>query len=181
MSPFLLLFLRLFHFKSALCLRLPFFPADLPALLFHFFPLSLKSLLRFRPYTHVLQLLSRIPASSFGIVGRLSYFCFDDLTEDQFIVVLQGVFQDLITLWLRPESHFTDRQLSILDTFKNTNPERIFKEYLQTRFHCSKLHTAVHDGSVLLLPSMIQLSRNRICSSVWNQCSPSSITVNSAP
>ena len=155
MSPFLFLFLGLFHYKSALCLRLPFFPADLSALLFHFFPLSLKSLLRFRPYTHVLQLLSRIPASSFGIVGRLSYFCFDSLTEDQFIVVLQDVFQDLIILWLRAESHFTYRQLPILDPLKDANPEWIFKEYYQTRFHCFKLHIALHDGSVLLLPSMI--------------------------
>ena len=73
MSPFLFLFLRLFHFKSSPGFRIPFLPADLSAFRFYLFPLSLKSLLGFRPYTDVLQLLSRIPASSFGIVSHLSY------------------------------------------------------------------------------------------------------------
>ena len=98
MSPFLFLLLSLFHFKSTQGLHLPFFPADLPALLLHFFPLSLKSLLGFRPYTGVLQVLSRIPASSFGIVSHLSYFCFDSRTENQFIVVVQDVIPDKVTL-----------------------------------------------------------------------------------
>src|SRR5574344_71852 len=31
------------------------------------------------------------------------------------------------------------------------------------------------------IESSIQLSRNSICSTVWNQCSPSSITVSFAP
>ena len=75
MSSFLFLLLSLFHFKSTQGLHLPFFPADLSTLLLHFFPLSLNSLLGFRPYTGVLQVLSRIPASSFGIVSHLSYFC----------------------------------------------------------------------------------------------------------
>ena len=135
MSPFLFLFLRLFLFKSALGLRLPLFSADLSALLFHFFPLSLKSLLGFRTDTGVLQMLSGISASSFGIVGRLSGLYFDGWTENQFIVVVQDVIPDLIIFWLRPEGHFTDGQLSILDPFKDADPERIFKEYRQTRFH----------------------------------------------
>ena len=135
MSAPLFLFLRLLHFESALGFRFPFLPAELPALRFHLFPLSLKSLLRFRAYTGVLQMLSGIPASSFGIVRRLSDFCFDGWTENQFIVVVQDVIPDLIIFWLRPEGHFTDGQLSILDSFKDADPERIFKEYRQTRFH----------------------------------------------
>ena len=151
MSPFLFLLLSLFHFKSTQGLHLPFFPADLPAFRFHFFPLSLKSLLGFRPYTGVLQVLSRIPAPSLGIVSHLSYFCFDGWTENQFIVVVKDVIPDLIIFWLRPEGHFTDGQLSILDSFKDADPERIFKEYRQTRSHFSGLHAAVHNGSVLIL------------------------------
>ena len=40
--------------------------------------------------------------------------------------------------------------VSILDTLKDANPEGVFEEHGQTRFHCSGLHAAVHDGSILL-------------------------------
>ena len=135
MSAPLFLFLRLLHFKSAPGFRFSFLPADLPAFRFHFFPLSLKSLLGFRTNTDILQLPSRIPAPSLGIVSHLSYFSFDGWTENQFIVVVKDVIPDLIIFWLRPEGHFTDGQLSILDPFKDADPERIFKEYRQTCFH----------------------------------------------
>jgi len=151
MSAPLFLFLRLLHFKSTLGFRFPFLPADLPALRFHFFPLSLKSLLRLRTDTGVLQMLSGISEPSFGIISRLSGFYFDDRAESQFIVVVQDKIQDIIIFRLRSEGHFTDRQLSILDTFKDTNPKRILEEYGQTRFHFSGLHTAVHDGRILIL------------------------------
>ena len=111
MSAPLFLLLFLFHYKSALGFRFPFFPADLSALRFHLLSLSFKSLLGFRTDTSVLQLLSGIPVSSFGIVSRLSDFRFDSRTEDQFIVVVQDVIQNLIIFWFRPEGHFTDRQL----------------------------------------------------------------------
>ena len=128
MSAPLFLLLFLFHYKSALGFRFPFLPADLSALRFHLFPLSLKRLLGFRTDTCVLQLLSGIPASSFGIVSRLSDFRFDGRTEDQFIVVVQDVIQNLIILWFRAEGYFADRQLSILDTLKDANPEGFFEE-----------------------------------------------------
>ena len=151
MSAPLFLLLFLFHYKSALGFRFPFFSADLPALHFHFLPLPLKSLLRLRAYTGVFQMLSCIPASSCGIVSRLSDFCFDGRTENQFIVMLQNEFPDLIIFRLCAEGQFTDRQLSILYTFKDANPERILEEHGQTCFHFSRLHAAVHDGSVLIL------------------------------
>jgi hypothetical protein len=69
MSAPLFLFLCLLHFKSALSLGIPLFSADLSTFRFHFFSLFLKSLLRFRAYTGVLQLLSGVPASSFGVVA----------------------------------------------------------------------------------------------------------------
>jgi len=151
MSAPLFLFLRLLHIESALGFRFPFLPANLPAFRFHFLPLSLKRLLGLRAYTGVLQMLSGIPASSFGIVSHLSDFCFDGRAERQFIVVVQDEIQDIIIFRLRPEGHFTDRQLSILYTFKDANPERILEEHGQTCFHFSRLHAAVHDGSVLIL------------------------------
>ena len=151
MSAPLFLLLCLLHFESALGLRLPFLPADLSALRFYLLSLSLERLLGFRTDTCVLQLLSGIPASSFGIVSRLPDFRFDGRTEDQFIVVVQDVIPDLIIFWLRAEGYFADGHLSILDTLKDANPEGFFEEYGQTRFHCSGLHAAVHDGSVLIL------------------------------
>ena len=151
MSAPLFLLLFLFHYKSALGFRFPFLPADLSALRFHLLSLSLKSLLGFRTDTCVFQMLSGIPTSSFWIVSRLSDFHFNSWTEDQFIIVVQDVIPDLIIFWFRPEGHFTDRQLSILDTFKNTDPERIFKEYRQTRSHFSGSHAAVYDGRILIL------------------------------
>ena len=135
MSPFLFLFLRLLHFESALGFRLPFLPADLSALLFHIFPLSLKSLLGFRTDTGILQMLPGISASSFGIVGRLSGLYFDGWTENQFIVVVQDVILDFIIFWLCSEGHFTGGQLSILNTFKDTHPKWILEEHGQTCFH----------------------------------------------
>ena len=88
MSAPLFLFLRLLHFESALGFRLPFLPADLPALHFHFLPLPLKSLLRLRAYTGVFQMLSGISEPSFGIIRCLPGFRFDGRTENQFIVVV---------------------------------------------------------------------------------------------
>ena len=151
MSAPLFLLLFLFHYKSALGLRFPFLPADLSALRFHLLSLSLKSLLGFRTDTCVFQMLSGIPTSSFWIVSRLSDFHFNSWTEDQFIIVVQDVIPDLIIFWFRTEGHFTDRQLSILDTLKDANPEGVFEEHGQTRFHFPRLHTAVHDGSILIL------------------------------
>ena len=128
-TALLLLFLCLLYFISALSFRFPFLSADLPAFRFHFFPLSLKNLLGFRADTCVLQLLSGISASSFGIVCRMSGFYFDDRTENQFIVMLQNVFPDLVIFRLCAEGHLTYRQLPILNTFKDTGPEWILEEY----------------------------------------------------
>ena len=150
MTAPLFLFLRLLHFESKLRFRFPFLPADLPVLRFLFLPLSLKRLLGFRADAGVLQMLSGISAPSFGIVSRLSGFYFDGRAESQFIVVVQDEIQDIIIFRLRPEGHFTDRQLSILDTFKDTNPEWFFEEHGQTCFHLSRLHAAVYYGSVLI-------------------------------
>ena len=151
MSAPLFLFLRLLHFESALGFRFPLLPANLPAFRFHFLPLSLKSLLRFRAYTGVLQLFSGISSPSSGIVSRLSGFYFDGRAESQFIVVVQDEIQDIIIFWLRSEGYFADGQLSIFDTFKDADPERILEKYGQTRFHFSRSHVAVHNGSVLIL------------------------------
>ena len=151
MSAPLFLLLFLFHYKSALGFRFPFFPADLSALRFHLLSLSFKSLLGFRTDTSVLQMFSGISAPSFRIVSRLSGFYFDGRTEKQFIVVMQNEIQDIIILRLGSESHFTDRQLSIFDPLKDANPEWILEEYGQTCFHVSGSHAAVHDGSVLII------------------------------
>ena len=88
MSAPLFLFLRLLHFESAPGFRLPFLPADLPALRFHFLPLSSKRLLGFRTDAGILQLLSGFPEPSFRIISRLPGFRFDGRTKDQFIVVV---------------------------------------------------------------------------------------------
>ena len=150
MSAPLFLFLSLLHFESALGFRLSFLPTDLSAFRFHLFPLFLKSLLGFRTYTGVHQMLSGISEPSFGIIRRLPGFYFDRRAENQFIIVVQDENQDIIIFRLRSEGHFTDRQLSIFDPFKDTNPEWFFKEHGQTRFHLSKLHAAVYYGSVLI-------------------------------
>ena len=151
MSAPLFLLLFLFHYKSALSFRFSFLPADLPAFRFHFLPLSLQRLLGLRTETGILQILSGIPEPSFRIISHLPGFRFDGRTESQFIVVVQDEIQDIIIFRFRTECHFTDRQLSILDTFKDTNPERILEEYGQTRFHFSESHTTVHDGRILIL------------------------------
>ena len=96
-------------------------------------------------------MFSGISAPSFRIVSRLSGFYFDGSAESQFIVVVQDEIQDIIILRLRSKGHFTDRKLSIFDTFKSPNPERILEIYGQTRFHFPRLHTAVHNRSVLIL------------------------------
>ena len=88
MSAPLFLFLRLLHFESMLCLRIPFLPVDLPAFRFHFLPLSLQSLLGFRTDAGVLQMLSGISEPSFRIISRLPGFRFDGRAKDQFIVVV---------------------------------------------------------------------------------------------
>ena len=150
MSPFLFLFLRLFHFKSSPGFRIPFLPADVSAFRFYLFPLSLKSLLGFRTYTGVHQMLSGISEPSFGIIRRLPGFYFDRRAENQFIIMIQDENRDIIIFRLRSKGHFTDRQLSIFDPFKDTNPEWFFEEHGQAFFHLSKLHAAVYYGSVLI-------------------------------
>ena len=133
----LFLLLQLLHFKPALCFCVPLLPADLPAFRLQFFPLQLERLLGLRADPSALRLLSDVPEPPLGIIRRLLRFRFDSGAENHSVIILQDEFPHIIILWLRTEGHFADGQFSIVDTLKNTYPERIFKEYRQAYSHAS--------------------------------------------
>ena len=127
----LFLLLQLLHFKTTLRFRVPLLSADLSVFRLQFFPLQLERLLGLRADPSALRLLSDVPEPPLGIIRRLLRFRFDSGAENHSVIILQDEFPHIIILWLRTEGHFADGQFSIVDTLKNTYPERIFKEYRQ--------------------------------------------------
>ena len=133
----LFLLLQLLHFKTTLRFRVPLLSADLSVFRLQFFPLQLERLLGLRADPSALRLLSDVPEPPLGIIRRLLRFRFDSGAENHSVIILQDEFPHIIILWLRTEGHFADGQFSIVDTLKNTYPERIFKEYRQAYSHAS--------------------------------------------
>lgn len=131
MSTSLFLFLLLLHFKAVLYVCFSLFPAELTALCLPLLPLQLKRFLGLCADPTALGLLPGIPLPPFGIVRCLPYLRFHSGAEEQLVIMLQDEFPYIAISGLSAKGDFADRQLSLICTFKDAYPERVFKEYRQ--------------------------------------------------
>ena len=134
MSPALFFFLLLFQRKAALCFRKPLFLSLFFALYLVLLPQKLQGLLGFCPDPGLLCLLSCCTGSALRIVCHMTGLDLYSRTEFQLIIVLKDILQDRIVFRLRSKSHLADGQLPVLDQFKDSYPEWLFKEYRQAPF-----------------------------------------------
>ena len=147
MPPVLFFFLLLSEFKPASGLFFLHMSASVLALLFVFFLLQFKSLLRSCSRSGAFHASPSLALRSFRILRCFLYSRRHCRTEFQRIIVFLNFSVYILSFWFSSEGHFGSGKFSAFLALKNSYPERILK------IHCQSARYIAHGNPSISVDS----------------------------